>query len=50
MRTVSSSTVGVIPEDQQGSHVVVGLQPHIPSVTTVAAVGTTLGNVGLTAE
>jgi hypothetical protein len=50
MRTVSCSTVGVIPEGQQGGHVMVGLQPHAPSVTTVAAVGTTLGNVSLTAK
>ena len=50
MRTVSCSTVGVIPEGQQGGHVMVGLQPHTPSVTTVAAVGTTLGNVSLTAK
>ena len=50
VRTVSCSTVGVIPESQQRGHVMVGLQPHIPSVTTVTTVGTTLGNMGLTTE
>lgn len=50
VRTISCSTVRVIPEGQQGGNVVVGFQPHIASAATVATVGTTLGNVGLTTK
>jgi hypothetical protein len=37
-------------EGQQGGDVAVGDQPDVAAVAAVAAVGPTLGNVGLTAE
>src|SRR5690606_34753193 len=40
----------VVPERQQGRHVVVGDQPHVAAAAAVPAVGTTAGHVGLPTE
>jgi hypothetical protein len=40
----------MVPKGEKGRHVVIGLQPHAAAVTTVAAVGTALGDMGLTTK
>ena len=47
---VARLTVRVIPEREQGAHVVVGDQPDVAAASAVAPVGSSAGNVGLAPE
>ena len=47
---VAGPPMRMVSKGEKRRDVVIGLQPHAAAVTTVAAVGATLGNMGLTTK